>query len=367
MLLDGHVVVGTRSLAEIGHTVLDLTAHGHGQPASLEDLGSGTALGRRAVEAGLPRDGARIVELVHEGHPAATRIWDELVSVIIAGVRNLAFLFSPSVVVLGGGVGRNGDLLIAPISAALQRHGPPTCRPPSGSSWPSSATTRPWSAPPPGTTPGGDPAMVDDTEHPDQRITLVRHAQTEWSLSGQHNGTTDLPLTDQERSLTYQLRSRLADNRFDRVLTSPLRRAAETCRIAGFADTAEVHHDLVEWDYGTYEGRTTADIRTDDPGWDLWRDGAPGGETPAAMSARIDRVVDDLLDTCARGADVLVFAHGHSLTALTIRWLGLPITHGRHLRLGTGAVSLLGWKREVRILEVWNDRSHIHQQQQRTR
>lgn len=125
VLLDGHIVLGTRSLAETGHTVLDLTAHRRGQAASFEDLGSGTALERRAEEAGLPRDGARIVELVHQGHPDASRIWEELVTVIIAGVRNLAFLFSPSVVVLGGGVGRNGDLLIDPISTALQHHGPP--------------------------------------------------------------------------------------------------------------------------------------------------------------------------------------------------------------------------------------------------
>lgn len=201
--------------------------------------------------------------------------------------------------------------------------------------------------------------MVDDTEHPDQRIVLVRHAQTEWSLTGQHTGTTDLPLTDEGRALTRHLRDRLADEQFDRVLTSPLQRAAETCRIAGFPDRAEVHHDLVEWDYGAYDGRTTTDIRIDRPGWDLWRDGAPDGETPEEMSARMDRVVAELLETCEEGGDVLVFAHGHSLTALTIRWLGLPIIHGRHLRLGTGAVSLLGWKREVRVLEVWNDRSHL--------
>lgn len=201
--------------------------------------------------------------------------------------------------------------------------------------------------------------MVDDTEHPDQRVVLVRHAQTEWSLTGQHTGTTDLPLTEDGRAVTRHLRDRLAGERFDRVLTSPLQRAAATCRIAGFAEEAEVHNDLVEWDYGEYDGHTTADIRTDDARWDLWRDGAPGGESPEQMSARMDRVVDELLETCASGGDVLVFAHGHSLTALTIRWLGLPIGHGRHLRLGTGAVSELGWKREVRVLQRWNDRSHL--------
>lgn len=201
--------------------------------------------------------------------------------------------------------------------------------------------------------------MVDDTEHPDQQVVLVRHAQTEWSLTGQHTGTTDLPLTDEGRKLTKHLRRRLEGERFDRVLTSPLQRAAETCRIAGFASEAELEDDLVEWDYGDHDGRTTADIRTEDPGWDLWRDGAPGGESPADVARRMDRVVADLLETCERGGDVLVFGHGHGLTALTIRWMGLPIERGRHLRLGTGAVSALGWKREVRVLYVWNDRSHL--------
>lgn len=201
--------------------------------------------------------------------------------------------------------------------------------------------------------------MVDDTEYPDQRIMLVRHAQTEWSLTGQHTGTTDLPLTDEGRKLTERLRDRLAGERFDRVLCSPLQRARETCRIAGFADEAQLMDDLAEWDYGAFDGRTTADIRGDDPGWDLWRDGAPGGESPGEVAERMDRVVATLLDTCEHGGDALVFGHGHGLTALTVRWLGLPIERGRHLRLGTGAVVLLGWKREVRVLQVWNDRSHL--------
>jgi broad specificity phosphatase PhoE len=201
--------------------------------------------------------------------------------------------------------------------------------------------------------------VVDDSERPDQRIVLVRHAQTAWSLTGQHTGTTDLPLTDEGRRLTEGLRQRLAGDRFARVLTSPLQRATETCRIAGFAAMAEVRDDLAEWDYGAHEGRTTAEIRTDLSGWDLWRDGAPGGESPADVARRMDGVVADLLETCEHGGDVLVFGHGHSLTALTIRWLGLPIGYGRHLRLGTASLSVLGWKREVRVLEVWNDRSHL--------
>jgi broad specificity phosphatase PhoE len=200
--------------------------------------------------------------------------------------------------------------------------------------------------------------VVDDTEHPDQRVVLVRHAQTAWSLSGQHTGTTDLPLTDEGRAATRLLAERLGGQHFARVLTSPLQRAAETCRIAGFAGQAETRDDLVEWDYGAYEGRTTAYIRAEDPSWDLWLHGTPGGESPADMERRIDGVVADLLDACEHGSDVLVFAHGHSLTALAVRWLGLPIASGRHLRLGTGSVSTLAWKREVRVLEAWNDRSH---------
>lgn len=201
--------------------------------------------------------------------------------------------------------------------------------------------------------------MVDDTQHPDQRIVLVRHAQTAWSLTGQHTGTTDLPLTAEGRRLTGRLRRRLGGETFARVLTSPLQRAVETCRIAGFADAAELREDLAEWNYGDHEGRTTAEIRREQPGWDLWRDGAPAGESPAQMAARIDRVVDELLEVCRHCGDVLVFAHGHSLTALTIRWLGLPIENGRHLTLGTGSISVLGWKRELRVLDTWNDRSHL--------
>jgi len=201
--------------------------------------------------------------------------------------------------------------------------------------------------------------VVDDTERTDQRVVLVRHAQTAWTLSGQHTGITDLPLTDAGASATRRLRQRLRGQRFAGVFTSPLQRAAETCRIAGFSGVAQIRSDLVEWDYGTYEGRTTADIRGSDPAWDLLEQGAPGGESPGDMTRRVDRVLHELLDLCASRGDVLVFGHGHSLTALTIRWLGLPIENGRHLRLGTGSVSTLGWKRDVRVLETWNDRHHL--------
>lgn len=200
--------------------------------------------------------------------------------------------------------------------------------------------------------------MVDDTEHPDQRVVLVRHAQTAWSLSGRHTGTTDLPLTDEGRTATRLLAERLAGQQFARVLTSPLQRAMETCRIAGFADQAEARDDLVEWDYGAYEGRTTAEIRTDDPGWDLWRHGAPGGKLPADMQRRIDRVAADLLQTCKHGGDVLVLAHGRSLTALAVRWLGLPIAADRHLRLGPAASARSAGSARSASSSPGNDRSH---------
>lgn len=201
--------------------------------------------------------------------------------------------------------------------------------------------------------------MTDDRERADRRIVLVRHAQTEWSLSGRHTGKTDLPLTAAGRALTNHLRQRLAGQRFGRVLTSPLRRAVETCEIAGFAAAAEHSADLVEWDYGTYEGRTTRDIREGSPGWDLWRDGAPGGESPSDVASRLDRVVVSLVGSSRSGHDVIVFGHGHALTALTLRWLDLPLAHGRHFQLDTGSVSTLGWKREVRVLRNWNDQNHL--------
>lgn len=198
-------------------------------------------------------------------------------------------------------------------------------------------------------------------EHPDQRIVLARHAETEWSLSGQHTGSTDLPLTETGRATAGLIGRRLRRERFDTVLTSPLKRAAETCRLAGYGDVAEVRDELREWDYGDYEGATTAEVREERLGWILWRDGAPGGETPAEVERRVDRLVDELRDLCEGGGDTLVFSHGHLLRALAVRWVGLPIDAGRLLRLSTGTVSTLGWKRELRVIDVWNDGSHLQE------
>ena len=185
-----------------------------------------------------------------------------------------------------------------------------------------------------------------------QRVVLVRHGQTAWSLSGQHTGRTDVPLTDVGRQQAAHLGARLAGFRFARILTSPTGRAVETCRLAGLGDRAETDEDLCEWDYGDYEGRTTADIRGERPGWDLWVDGVIGGETVDEVGRRADRVI-----AAARAADgdVALFAHGHVLRILGARWVGLPAVAGRRLALDTATVSVLGWERETAVLDRWNE------------
>ncbi len=183
-------------------------------------------------------------------------------------------------------------------------------------------------------------------------MVLVRHGQTEWSLSGQHTGTTDIPLTDQGRRDAEALRDRLAAWRFSRVLSSPLSRALETCRLAGFGEQAETTPDLREWDYGEYEGRRTDDIRKGRPGWGIWVHGVPGGETVDDLGRRADRVLE-----AARSAsgDVALFAHGHLLRVVGARWIGLPPGDGRLLALSTASISVLGWERETAVLERWNE------------
>ena len=184
------------------------------------------------------------------------------------------------------------------------------------------------------------------------QVVLVRHGQTEWSLSGQHTGTTDIPLTDQGRRDAEALGARLSGWRFSRVLSSPLARALETCKLAGLGEQAETSPDLREWDYGEYEGRRTDDIRKERPGWGIWLDGAPGGETVEDLGRRADRVLD-----VARGAagDVALFAHGHMLRVVGARWIGLPPADGRLLALSTASISVLGWERETPVLERWNE------------
>jgi broad specificity phosphatase PhoE len=176
---------------------------------------------------------------------------------------------------------------------------------------------------------------------------LVRHGETQWSLSGQHTGRTDLPLTDQGEQHAIQIGRFLKDRNFALVLTSPLRRARETCRLAGFGENAKVDPNLREWDYGDYEGRTTNEIRKVRPGWSLWKDGVPGGESIEQVAARAQAVIDYVV---ASPGDILLFAHGHILRVLSCCWLGLPPEDGRLFALATGTVSTLGYEHEMRVI-----------------
>lgn len=182
-------------------------------------------------------------------------------------------------------------------------------------------------------------------------IVLVRHGETEWSRSGQHTSSTDLPLIEEGCRRAVALGPLLADWEFSVVLTSPLRRARETCELAGFGDRAEICEDLREWDYGEYEGLTTPQIREQDPGWNLWTDGCPGGEQPAEVAARADRAIERM-----RGADgnALAFAHGHILRVLSARWLRMDVSAGARFALRAGALCVLGFERETEVIQLWN-------------
>jgi probable phosphoglycerate mutase len=181
---------------------------------------------------------------------------------------------------------------------------------------------------------------------------LVRHAETEWSRSGRHTGRSDIPLTAAGRERARVLRARLAAVEFDAVLCSPLSRARETCELAGLGDRIELDDGLLEWDYGDYEGLTTAEIRAKRPGWYLWSDGCPGGEQPAQVQERVDGVIARAL---AVGGRVALFGHGHALRALTARWIEQPVAAGGRLALSAGSVGVLGCEREVRVVWRWNE------------
>ncbi len=184
------------------------------------------------------------------------------------------------------------------------------------------------------------------------RLVVVRHGATEWSRAGRHTGRTDLPLLDEGRREARELGRRLAGHRFTCVLTSPLRRARETCELAGFGARAEECDDLREWDYGAYEGETTDEIRQRRPGWSLWSDGVPEGETADDVAARADRVISRAR---SEAGDVLAFAHAHVLRVLVSRWVALPATRGASFTLSPATVSVLGWEREVPVVDRWND------------
>ena len=188
------------------------------------------------------------------------------------------------------------------------------------------------------------------------QVVLVRHGETEWSREGRHTGRSDVPLTPQGREDAHALAQVLQGRHFHTVLTSPLQRARDTCALAGFAAQAELAPDAMEWDYGEYEGLTSAQIRARRPDWLLWRDGCPGGEQPAGVGARADRVVARLLQA---GGDSAVFAHGHLLRVLAARWLELPPAEGGRLALSTAALCLLGFEHDLRVVQRWNDVSHL--------
>jgi len=187
---------------------------------------------------------------------------------------------------------------------------------------------------------------------------LARHGETAWSLSGQHTGRTDLPLTPNGEAQARRLGARLRGRAFSRVFTSPLQRAARTCELAGYGAVAELDSDLLEWDYGQYEGRRSTEIHAERPDWDLFRDGCPGGESPAQIGARADRIVQRMRSFAG---DVLLFSSGHFLRVLTARWLGLAPDGARHFLLGTTGFGALGYEHRLDQAAVllWNDTSHL--------
>jgi broad specificity phosphatase PhoE len=190
-------------------------------------------------------------------------------------------------------------------------------------------------------------------------VYLARHGETPWTISRQHTGLTDLPLTDRGERTARRLGDRLKGLTFSAVLTSPLQRAARTCELAGFKAAAEVEKDLVEWDYGQYEGRRTAEIRAERPDWELFRDGCPGGESPHQVSVRADRIVQRVR---AVSGNVLLFTSGHFLRVLAVRWLGLePTVNCKFFMLSTASLSALGYEHDVSrpVIRLWNETRHV--------
>jgi probable phosphoglycerate mutase len=190
-------------------------------------------------------------------------------------------------------------------------------------------------------------------------VYLARHGETAWTISGQHTGLTDLPLTERGERTARRLGERLKGLKFATVLTSPLQRAARTCELAGFKSVAEVDKDLVEWDYGEYEGRRTVEIRAERPGWELFRDGCPGGESPQQVSVRADRIVHRIR---AVTGDVLIFTSGHFMRVLATRWLGLePTVNCKFFMLSTASLSAVGYERDLSrpVIRLWNETRHV--------
>jgi broad specificity phosphatase PhoE len=186
------------------------------------------------------------------------------------------------------------------------------------------------------------------------QLVLLRHGETEWSLNGRHTGVTDLPLTENGERGARAVRPVLKDRDFGLVLVSPRQRAIRTAELAGYGDRMEIEPDLVEFDYGDYEGVTTDQIREDRPDWDLWRDGTPNGETPAEVRARVDRVIRRATPVMDDGHDVLCVAHSHVLRALAAAWVNLPEDGGANFVLSTGGLAELGYEHGHRVIDLWN-------------
>ncbi len=188
------------------------------------------------------------------------------------------------------------------------------------------------------------------------QIILVRHGETEWSLTGKHTGRTDLPLTELGRRQADELAGMLQGRSFAQVMSSPLQRALETCERTGLRAHAELNDDLLEWDYGIFEGISTAETRQDIPGWSVWTHPITGGESVEQVGERADKIIQKLL---AVSGDSVVFGHGQFSRILAARWIGLPATAGQLLAFDTAAISILGFEREVRVIQHWNERCHL--------
>jgi len=184
-----------------------------------------------------------------------------------------------------------------------------------------------------------------------RRVHLIRHGETEWSLSGQHTGTTDIPLTEKGRKVAILWKPVLQEEKFALVLTSPLRRARETCELAGLGDRAQIDPDLIEWNYGEYEGLTPQEIHATRPGWMIFTDGSPGGESPEQVESRIDRVIDKVRAT---DGHVALFSHGHLLRAFAARWIGLRASDGSRFLLDTATLCVMSYYRGIPAIKRWN-------------
>ena len=191
--------------------------------------------------------------------------------------------------------------------------------------------------------------------NPEQKVYLLRHGETEWGLNGRHTGVTDIPLTENGRKLARQLQPILAREKFVMVLTSPLQRARDTCELAGLGTLASVDRDLMEWNYGEYEGLTTDQIRQTRPDWSVFRDGCPGGESPLQVSVRADRIVSRVRTV---DGNVALFSHGHILRVLAARWINLSSSYGENFLLDTATLNVLGYYRESPAFKIWNAPLH---------